>query len=94
MRETPVLVGDKEISYTVCVGVATMDADDKGGEGLLVRGTEALKRAQEEGRDRILVARQVSLVDAEATINDLEAEFNKALGSVSVDFITPAELDD
>ena len=94
MRETPVPVGDKEISYTVCVGVATVDAGDKDGEGLLVRATEALQRAREEGPDRIIVARQVSLMDAEATIDDLEAEFNKALGSVSVDFVTPDELDD
>ena len=94
MRETPVPVGEGEISYTVCVGVATMDGEDKGGEGLLERAIEALQRAREEGSDRILIARQVSLVDAEATVDDLEAEFNKALGSVSVDFVTPAELDD
>ena len=92
LRETPVLVSDGEISYTVCVGVATVDAEDKGGEGLLTRATEALKRAREDGPDRIIIARQISLVDAEATIDDLEAEFNKALGSVSVDFITPDEL--
>ena len=94
MRDTPVPVGEGEISYTVCVGVATMDGEDKGGEAILTRAVDALRRARENGSDRVIIARQVSLADAEATIDDLEAEFNKALGSVSVDFVTPDELDE
>ena len=93
MRETPIPVGDEAISYTVNVGVATADREDVGATPLLSRAVEALRRAVEIGPDALIVARQASLEEDEHTSDgELEADFQKALGSVSVEYLPPEEL--
>jgi len=91
MRETPIPLGEDALSYTVTVGVATADLEDSGGQPLLDRAADALRQARKHGEDRIIVARQTSLELDEAA-DDPESDFNKALGSVSVEYISPEEM--
>ncbi len=91
MRGTPIPVGDEAVSYTISIGVGTADREDVGARPVLGRVTEALRLASESGPDGIIVARQTSL-DDETTIDDPELDFNKALGSVSVEYLSPDEI--
>lgn len=91
MRETAIPVADEAISYTISLGVGTADPEDAGAGPLLERVGEALRLARQGGPDGIIVARQTSL-DDETTIDDPELDFNKALGSVSVEYLSPDDL--
>lgn len=56
VRDSRVPTADGDIRFTVSVGVAQADADDKSVEALLHRLDAALYRAKHQGRDRIEVA--------------------------------------
>ncbi len=93
MRETSIPVGGDAVSYTVSVGVATADREDVGAQPLLDRVLEALRLAGEADPDGIIIARQTSLEDEPpGAAQDPESDFHKALGSVSVEYLTPEEL--
>ncbi len=92
MRETPIPVGDDAVSYTISIGVGTADREDVGARPLLDRVTDALRLAVENGPDGIIVARQASLEDEPMVAEDPESDFNKALGSVSVEYLPPDEI--
>ncbi len=49
----PVEVGEQRIGYSVSAGVAAMDEDVEGIEGLMRRADSALYRAKAEGRNRV-----------------------------------------
>jgi diguanylate cyclase (GGDEF)-like protein len=52
-RET-IIEGNKEVSVTVSAGVALLSKADDGTEMLLKRADDALYRAKQEGRNRVV----------------------------------------
>jgi len=54
-RETPVLAGNVELSYSVSIGVATMDGGDAAYKSLTQRACRARDEAREEGPGQVSV---------------------------------------
>lgn len=56
IADSPLVVGDKRIAFTVSIGVAELEPDDKGPDHALARVDRALYLAKELGRNRVEVA--------------------------------------
>ncbi len=56
VSETPSLTSDDEIPFTVSIGVAEFDPDDRSHEAVLQRADKALYQAKSQGRNRVCLA--------------------------------------
>lgn len=53
--ESPLHLGPRDLAATISIGVATLRDSDQDVENLLRRSDQALYRAKEQGRDRVIV---------------------------------------